>query len=170
VPELFAAVVSIAPTRRRRFLWAAWWTAPPGRDPFRKPDASEGGARTRDEALRRAEQAAGRVLIEIEPLWARAWARVLMGAPPFSPSSGDPTRAAPRASREPESSSIWALLGLTPQATVAEIRAAFRRRALVTHPDRGGDPEAFRALRHAHDEALARRSRAAKRPRRRRSS
>jgi hypothetical protein len=84
VSELFAAAVSIAPTKRRRFLWAAWWTAPPARDPFRKPDASEGGARTRDEALRHAERAAGRTLVQIEPLWARAWARVLMGLPPFT--------------------------------------------------------------------------------------
>lgn len=167
--ELFAAAVSIAPTRRRRFLWAAWWTAPPSREPFRRPDASEGGARTRDEALRRAEKAAGRALVQIEPLWARAWGRVLMGEPPFSPTDKDTTtHAAPRANREPAPASIWQLLGLTPHATVPEIRAAFRQRALVTHPDRGGDPEAFRALREAHDEALARRARDGKRPRRKR--
>lgn len=167
--ELFVAAVSIAPTKRRRFLWAAWWTAAPSRDPFRKPDASEGGARTRDEALRHAEKAAGRALVEVEPLWARAWSRVLMGLPPFpqaAPESTTTTSTAPRASREP-TTSIWQLLGLTPQATIPEIRAAFRQRALVTHPDRGGDPDAFRALRHAHDEALARRTRAGKRPRRR---
>ena len=164
--ELFAAAVSIAPTKRRRFLWAAWWTAPPARDPFRKPDASEGGARTRDEALRHAERVAGRTLVQIEPLWARAWARVLMGLPPFTQAAPDASPVAPRASREPASPSIWQTLGLTPHATVAEIRAAFRQRALVTHPDRGGDAEAFRALRHAHDEALARRARAHKRPRR----
>lgn len=163
--ELFAAAVSITPTKRRRFLWAAWWTAAPTREPFRKPDASEGGARTREEALRHAEKAAGRALVEIEPQWARAWARVLMGLPPFTTPAADTTRAAPRASREP-TTSIWQLLGLTPHATIAEIRAAFRQRALVTHPDHGGDPEAFRALRHAYDEALARRTRTAKRPRR----
>ena len=167
--ELFAAAVSIAPTKRRRFLWAAWWTAAPSRDPFRKPDASEGGARTRDEALRHAEKAAGRALVEIEPLWARAWARIVMGLPPFTQAAPDPTSttttATPRASREP-TTSIWQLLGLTPHATIPEIRAAFRQRALLTHPDRGGDPDAFRALRHAHDEALARRTRAGKRPRR----
>ena len=28
---LFAPVCAIAPTRRRRFLWAAWWTAAPSR-------------------------------------------------------------------------------------------------------------------------------------------
>lgn len=166
--ELFAAVVSIASTRRRRFLWAAWWTAPPAREPFRKPDASEGGARTRDEALRRAEKAAGRALVQIEPIWARAWGRVLMGEPPFPQAAKDAPGVAPPASREPQGASIWQVLGLSSQATVAEIRAAFRQRALLTHPDRGGDAEAFRALREAHDQALARRARAGKRPRRKR--
>lgn len=164
--ELFAAAVSIAPTKRRRFLWAAWWTAPPTREPFRKPDASEGGARTRDEALRAAEQAAGRTLVEIEARWARAWARVLMGQEPFTQPAADTTTTAPRATREAPAS-IWQILGLAPNATTPEIRAAFRQRALLTHPDHGGDPEAFRALRRAHDEALARRSRASKRPRKR---
>jgi hypothetical protein len=164
MPELFAAVVSIAPTRRRRFLWAAWWTAPPAREPFRKPDASAGGARTRDEALAQAEQAAGRALVEIEGLWARAWSRVLMGQPPFTrPAADAPTAARPDRTTP---DSIWTTLGLDPHATIDQIRAAFRQRALVTHPDRGGDPDAFRALRRAHDEALARRTRATKRPKR----
>lgn len=166
--ELFAAVVSVAPTRRRRFLWAAWWTAAPSRAPFRKPDASAGGARTREEALREAEAAAGRALVEIEGSWARAWGRVLMGESPFpahAPADAPPAGAR-RVGREPPPGSIWEILGVGPHATIEEIRAAFRQRALVTHPDRGGDPDAFRALRRAHDEALARRGRAARRPRR----
>lgn len=166
--ELFAAVVSVAPTRRRRFLWAAWWTASSARAPFQRPDASSGGARTRDEALRQAEAAAGRALVEIEPLWARAWGRVLMGEPAFPAHA--PTEAPPagarRPGRESPPGSIWEVLGVGPHATIDEIRTAFRQRALVTHPDRGGDPDAFRALRRAHDEALARRSRSARRPRR----
>jgi hypothetical protein len=165
--ELFAAVVSIAPTKRRRFLWAAWWTASPSREPvFQKPDASEGGARTREEALRQAEKVAGRPLVEVEGLWARAWARVLMGQPAFPFKKGtDEAASAPRpARREAPEGSIWAILGVTPQATLAEIRAAFRERTLVTHPDRGGDPDAFRALRGAYDEAVARRGKANKRP------
>lgn len=150
-------------------MWAAWWTAAPSRAPFRKPDASAGGARTREEALREAERAAGRALVEIEGLWARAWGRVLMGEPAFPQGlAAEPEPAgARRVGREPPPGSIWEILGLGPQATVEEIRAAFRQRALVTHPDRGGDPEAFRALRRAHDLALERRGRAARRPRRR---
>lgn len=163
--ELFAAVVSIAPTRRRRFLWAAWWTAAPSRAPFRRPDASEGGARTREEALRRAEQVAGRRLVEVEGSWARAWAQIQLGLPPFAATGAG--GGGPRAAREPPAGSIWATLGVAADASVAEIRAAFRRQALVLHPDRGGDPDRFRALREAHDEALARRGRAARRPVRR---
>lgn len=165
--ELFAAVVSIAPTKRRRFLWAAWWTASPSRTPvFRKPDASEGGARTREEALRQAERVAGRPLVEVEGLWARAWSRVLMGLPAFPAGAAEPgTPGATRpARREAPPGSIWQILGIEPRATLPEIRAAFRQRALVTHPDHGGDPEAFRALRGAYDEAVARRTRASKRP------
>lgn len=33
-----------------------------------------------------------------------------------------------------------------PSATDSEIRSAYRRRALSTHPDKGGSPEAFRAV------------------------
>lgn len=168
--DILAAVVSIAPTRRRRFLWAAWWNISPSRDPFSKPDASSGGARTRDEALREAEAAAGRSLVEIEGLWARAWGRVLMGQPAFPPGTTDdrpPGSASKPARRDAPEGSIWQVLGVDTHATVEQIRAAFRQRVLVTHPDHGGDPEAFRTLRHAYDEALERRSRAKKRPRRR---
>lgn len=164
--ELFAAVVSIAPTRRRRFLWAAWWTAAPSRAPFRKPDASAGGARTREEALREAEAAAGRTLVEVEGAWARAWGRVMLGQAPFvagEPGGGGTTRA-----RRDEGTSIWATLGVANDATVEAIKAAYRARALVTHPDRGGDADAFRLLKAAYDEALARRGKAERRPRRRR--
>ncbi|MDP8937945.1 MAG: J domain-containing protein [Actinomycetota bacterium] len=37
------------------------------------------------------------------------------------------------------------LLGVAPGATPAEVTAAFRRFALRNHPDRGGDPDRFRA-------------------------
>lgn len=165
VSGLFAAVVSIAPTRRRRFLWAAWWTATPSREPFRKPDASAGGARTREEALRQAEAAAGRTLVETSGLWARAWGRILLDLPPFLPGATEGGSSA-RAVREEATGSIWQTLGVPAAATIDEIRAGYRQRALVVHPDHGGDPEAFRALRAAYDEALARRGKAAKRPRR----
>ncbi len=92
-----------------------------------------------------------------------------MGQPPFpSQAAGASEPAGPRARPEPEPGSIWRVLGVEPDADVTQIRAAFRQRALITHPDHGGDPEAFRALGRARDEALARRARAAKRPAKRR--
>jgi hypothetical protein len=47
-----------------------------------------------------------------------------------------------------------ALLGVRPHATTEEVRRAFRRAALAAHPDRGGDPSAFRALVVARDVLL----------------
>src|SRR3954451_10586603 len=87
---LFVASCSITTTRRRRFMWVAWWTAPPAREPFRKPDAFSGGARSHEEALAQARRAAGVLLVEIEPYWARAWARVLLGRPPWGVGAKEP--------------------------------------------------------------------------------
>ena len=155
---LFAPVCSIAPTRRRRFLWAAWWTGAPSKQPFRKPDAFEGGARTRAEALRAAEHAAGCSLTEIESGWARAWSNVLVGKPawPATSSADGAIRARKETNAAP---SIWQVLGLTATASLDEIKAAYRKRALETHPDRGGDAEDFRRVHGAYEKALARRSR-----------
>lgn len=169
--ELFAAVCSIAPTRRRRFLWAAWWTGPPSRDPFRKPDAFHGGARTREEALAAAERAAGAHLVEIEPRWARAWGRVLIGQAPWiekKKGASEERSAAPGASRartagELPRASVWAILGVESHVTEVELKRAFRKRALETHPDRGGTAEAFRDLQRAYEEAQRRVARPRKR-------
>jgi hypothetical protein len=161
--SLFHAVVSIAPTRRRRFLWAAWWSAPPERDPFRKPDASSGGARSPLDALAAAERAAGRPLLEIDRRWAGAWARILRGEDAWprrasagaghARETGDGGRIAPAA---PKGSTPWAfaLLGLAKGATAAEIKRAFRAVALRTHPDKGGDDAAFIDAKRAYDVAL----------------
>lgn len=45
----------------------------------------------------------------------------------------------------------YSLLGLERTATDDEIRRAFRRLARLAHPDAGGDPDRFVALRWAHD-------------------
>jgi hypothetical protein len=154
---LFAPVCAIAPTRRRRFLWAAWWTGAPSRKPFRKPDAFAGGARTRAEAQAAAERAANCKLTEIESSWARAWSNILIGKEPWpSASTGD---EAPKARSATNATSIWQTLGLEPAATLAEIKQAYRARALQTHPDRGGNAEAFRAVQSAYEAALKRRKR-----------
>lgn len=154
--ELSVAVVSIVPTSRRRFFWAAWWTGAPTHTPFRKPDASSGGAATYDEALAAAEKAAHRTLHVVEPRWAQAWSRVIRELPPWTSRQGAqprPRRTAPRV----EPPSLWTILGVTRGASAEELKAAYHRRALETHPDHGGDPDAFRALKAAYDRARAKR-------------
>lgn len=155
--ELFVPVCSITMTKRRRFFWAAWWTGAPVVVPFKKPDASDGGATTLEEALANAEKRAGLSLSLIDPLWARAWIRILRGEPAWpSKASREPARRAaePRGTTEP--GSIWELLGVTSDVTEAELKAAFRKRAIELHPDQGGDDETFRRLVRAHAEAQRR--------------
>lgn len=45
-------------------------------------------------------------------------------------------------------------LGLTEQATEAEVKAAWRDLARQLHPDLGGDPEIFQATHAAYTDAL----------------
>lgn len=158
--ELSIAVVSITRTQRGRFFWAAWWTGAPAATPFRKPDAAGGGARSHEDALRDAERVCGRSLTETDPRWARAWKRTLRGMPPFTPVEQRADRAprAPAPPATPGTPSWWSVLGVEPGATPAEVKVAFRRRALQTHPDHGGDPAAFRAVRAAYERALRRRA------------
>ena len=54
---------------------------------------------------------------------------------------------------EPAAADV-AALSLTRPFTEADVRAAFRRKAKVAHPDGGGSSEAFTALRAAHDRLL----------------
>jgi len=153
-------------------MWVAWWTAPPAREPFRKPDAFSGGARSHEEALAEARQAAPVPLVEIEPSWARAWARVLVGRPPWgvrsaggssrsahrgsTDHSNGPSTAATTAAAKGNTTSIWQTLGITARASAEDLKRAFRERALATHPDRGGDAEAFREVQRAFKEAQRR--------------
>ncbi len=51
-------------------------------------------------------------------------------------------------------SKATALLGLNDAPSPAEIKEAFRKLALLHHPDSGGDPEKFRELKEACDTAL----------------
>lgn len=159
--NLFVPACSITMTKRRRFFWAAWWTKAPSYVPFTRPDASNGGLSSRDDALREAELEAGVRLVEIDPLWARAWIRVLRGEPPWpSKASREPTTRAPRGSGAPNPS-VWELLGVTPDVTESELKAAFRRRVLEVHPDQGGTDLELRRVVRAYEEA-ARRQRAPK--------
>lgn len=167
---LAVALCSITPTQRRRFFWAAWWTGAPTFAPFRKPDASGGGAHSAEEALAQAERAAARSLVVGPSYWARAYKRTLRGEAPFTPrelEAARGARAAPAGSVErPTRASAWTLLGVEPGATLEELKRAYRQRALETHPDRGGDPERFRAVQRAY-ERLVQKIASGARPRRR---
>jgi len=86
----------------------------------------------------------------IEPYWARAWSRVLRG-------ERAPKRPAPR-TRPPRPSvrSAWEQLGLATGSSLAEVKTAFRQRALVAHPDHGGDADEFRELFRAYERLVER--------------
>ncbi|MGV1006016.1 MAG: J domain-containing protein [Candidatus Nanopelagicales bacterium] len=43
------------------------------------------------------------------------------------------------------------VLGIPPEATAADVKAAYRRAALSAHPDRGGDAERFHAVARANE-------------------
>jgi hypothetical protein len=155
VATLFRGVYSVTRTKRRRFLWCAWWTGEPTEEAFRPPDAWSGGARTEEEAKVLAERAAGAPLRAIEGRWAGAWVRVHAGLPPF-------VERPARAVRAPRSDGPHAILGVLPGASLDELKAAFRRKALEHHPDHGGDSAAFIAVKRAYDGIVKRRARRAR--------
>ena len=125
------------------------------RAPFKKPDASDGGAASIEEALADAEKRAGMSLTRIDPLWARAWIRVVRGEQPWPSKASQEPR-----SKKPEplaaDASVWSILGVGRDVTAADLKAAFRAKALATHPDQGGDEKTFQAVLRAYDEAKRR--------------
>ncbi len=153
--ELFAPVCSITTTKRRRFFWAAWWTGPPVQKPFKKPDASDGGSGTIEEALAAAENRAGTSLTRIDPLWARAWIRILRGEEAWPSKASREPRVRTVSAAAPNAS-VWSILGVTREVTEEELKAAFRQKALATHPDQGGDQASFQAVLRAYEEAQRR--------------
>lgn len=52
-------------------------------------------------------------------------------------------------------SSIWHVLGMMPSKKRADVLKAFKRMALVYHPDHGGTSETFQALTAAKEKALS---------------
>lgn len=147
--SLSRAVFALAKTKRKRWLWCAWWTGEPTARPFRPPDAWGGGAFTREEAQALAEKAAGRPLSPVDDHWAGAWKRKLAGLEPFPKH----TVRAPTLERPVDP---FVVLGLTGDATLDEVKLAFRKKALEHHPDQGGSAESFIAARKAY-ESIARR-------------
>jgi len=161
---LSRGVYALARTKRRRYIWCAWWTGEPTAKPFRPPDAWGGGADTEEEAKVLAERAAGMPLELVDGHWAGAWKRIQAGMAPFpkrapTPAPGEERPADTRA----RPVDPYALLGIHATATLDDVKAAFRKKALEHHPDQGGTPTAFMAIKRAYDAIIKRRTRARKR-------
>lgn len=56
------------------------------------------------------------------------------------------TSATSDTSATPDAANFYAVLGVDPAAGPQEVRAAYRRAALLAHPDKGGSPEGFKLL------------------------
>ena len=48
--------------------------------------------------------------------------------------------------KKEEDNSLYEMLGVDRNATTAEVRKAFKKKAMKMHPDKGGDPEQFKDL------------------------
>ena len=55
---------------------------------------------------------------------------------------------------EPDMTNNYEILGLQNMASEADIKKAYRSLALIHHPDKGGDPEKFKEIHQAYEEAL----------------
>ena len=54
--------------------------------------------------------------------------------------------------REPaDTTKLYETLGIEKSSTAAQIKKAYRKKALRMHPDKGGDPEEFKKLQAAYD-------------------
>jgi hypothetical protein len=75
--------------------------------------------------------------------------------PPHIQAIIDKMRADIRSSYKPHLAEEYAMLTIEPGATKRDIKNAYRRMARKLHPDRGGDPEAFKAMYAAYRKLLA---------------
>lgn len=67
------------------------------------------------------------------------WPRIIQG---FRELRGEPTDTMSQQDME----MAYKILGLSPSSTWAEIERAYRQKAQVHHPDKGGDEDAMRVL------------------------
>ena len=47
------------------------------------------------------------------------------------------------------------ILGVSPDATLEEVKRAYKKLASKSHPDKGGDPEQFKKILKAYTEIVA---------------
>ena len=78
------------------------------------------------------------------------WPMVIRGLRELrgDPMPDPPPNSSPASASDLEMS--YRLLGISPSASWQEIEKAYRQKAKVHHPDRGGDEDAMRALNHAY--------------------
>jgi curved DNA-binding protein CbpA len=106
------------------------WEADQG---FSRQQAEE--ARQREEAQRRREEEQARQEQEELERLLREWRRICGG---FAAEAG---------------SDCWSVLGLSPTATLEEVKGRYRQLAREHHPDRFGDEEAFKRVSAAYEQA-----------------
>lgn len=53
--------------------------------------------------------------------------------------------------KEIDNEKFYKILGVAKNATFDEVKKAFRKKALKEHPDKGGDPEAFKEITVAYE-------------------
>jgi DnaJ-class molecular chaperone len=51
----------------------------------------------------------------------------------------------------PKETKLYDLLDLSPSASPDEIKKAFRKKSLKSHPDKGGDPEDYKKINGAYE-------------------
>lgn len=67
----------------------------------------------------------------------------------FAGMHGGPRRGGPK--KDVDTKKFYDLLGVEKNATLDQIKKAFRKKALKEHPDKGGDPDKFKELSYAHE-------------------
>lgn len=65
--------------------------------------------------------------------------------------ASDAAASAPIMAQRDGFDSFYSILGVRSSATEAEIKRAYRQRAIASHPDKGGDAETFKAVAEAYE-------------------
>jgi hypothetical protein len=94
---------------------------------------------------------------EADPRFQKITSALRQKVPYAQPSTGGRTRASwakkPKlpAEAQPTKLDCFAILGLSKDCSQEELKKAWRKAAADHHPDRGGDPSAFRRIKEAYE-------------------